>query len=244
MANQETTDIQLLRLYNEIDAFMRQQYKKDRYADHSFLIQELASSNRVIARYQQDMRAVAQLRNSLVHNPFSNAQPIAQPHPKVVEHYQEIRNALLTPHSALSIAIPTHKIYTVSMDTNLNEVLRIMDKNIYTHVPVIENDKMIGLLSENTLLSYLAEVGETVITNDMTVADLAAYLPLKSHRSESFVFLPRKASLSQVFKVFNDAIRVHNRIGMVFITEHGEEHEKPLGIITAWDLASPEFVLQ
>lgn len=243
MANNDRTDEQLLRLYNEVDAFLRQNYKQDKYADHSFLIQELASSNRVVARYQQDMRAIAQLRNSLVHNPFPSAQPMAQPHPVIVRRYEEIRNALLSPHTALSIAVPAQKIYTVSPESNLNEVLRAMDANIYTHVPVIKDHKMVGILSENTLLSYLAETGETIITNDMTVADLSPYLPLKTHRSELFVFLPRKAPLSKVFEVFNDAIRKHKRVGMVFITEHGDENEKPLGIITAWDLASPELAL-
>lgn len=243
MTDTKSTDQQLLSLYNEIDAFMRQQYKQDKYADHSFLIQQLSSSNRVIARHQQDMRAIAQLRNSLVHNPFPSAQPIANPHPDVVKQYQQIRNALLQPHTALGIAIPASKIYTVSPDANLNEVLKTMDKNTYTHVPVIEDQKMVGLLSENTLLSYLAEEGETIITNTMKVGDLKEYLPLEAHRSECFKFLPRNAPLSQVFAVFNTAILKRERIGMVFITEHGKQNEKPLGIITAWDLASPELGL-
>lgn len=240
----EKTDAQLIQLYNEVDAFLRQQYKHDRYADHSFLIQELAGSNRVVARHQQEMRAVAQLRNSLVHNPFgASAQPIAQPHPVVVKRYTDIHDALLNPHSALSIAILAQQIYTTRLDSKLSDVLVAMDKNIYTHVPVIKDDKMIGIFSENTLLSYLAESGEVIITDDMTIADFAEYIPLKSHRSESFAFLPRTASLNQVFEVFNKAIHKHIRIGLLIITEHGDENERPLGIITAWDLASPEFEL-
>lgn len=235
---------QLLRLYNDVDAFLRQQYKQDKYTDHTFLIQQLAATNRIVARYQQEMRAIAQLRNNLVHNPFSSvAEPIAYPHPEVVKRYKDIRDALLNPHSAISIAIPVHKIYTARLDSKLFKVLKDMDENIYTHVPIIENDKMVGVFSENTLLSFLAETGEAVITEDMTIANFADYVPLKSHRSESFIFLPRRASLSTLFDSFNKAIHRHERIGMVFITEHGSETEKPLGIITAWDLASPDLEL-
>jgi CBS domain-containing protein len=235
---------QLIELYNEVDAFMRQLYGRDKYADHNFLIQELAAKNRVIARHQQEMRAVAQLRNSLVHNPFAHIEgPISQPHPEVVNRYRKIRDSLLYPLDALNIAIPASKIYTATLTTNAIELLRTMNKNIYTHVPIMEGERLVGIFSENTLLSFLADAGEAIITKDMTVADFAKHIPLEAHASEVFIFLPKSARLSQIFEVFNKAIHKHERIGMVFITEHGKGTEKPLGIITAWDLASPEFEL-
>ncbi len=240
-----TTDEELLSIYNEIDKYLRQQYKNDKYADHSFLIQEISRSNAVVARYQQELRAMAQLRNSIVHNPFSSiAQPIASPHLAIIKRYKAIKDTMLNPHTALSIAVPAHKIYTARLDSNLNEILKEMNKNIYTHVPIIKENKMVGIFSENSLLSYLAESGEAIITNDMTIGALADYLPLKSHQGECFEFLARRATLTQVFEVFNKAIRSHRRVGMLFITEHGHAGERPLGIITAWDLASPDFELR
>jgi CBS domain-containing protein len=118
--------------------------------------------------------------------------------------------------------------------------MKFMDKNTFTHVPIIQNDKMVGIFSENTLLSYLVDSGETIITKDMTISDLRQFLPLSAHRGEVFAFLPRKVLLAQVYEEFNKAIKKRERIGMLFITEHGREEEKLLGIITAWDLATPE----
>ncbi len=244
MAEDKGSSERLLELYNEVDAFMRHQYGQDKYADHTFLITELSVKNRVIAQYQQELRAIAQLRNSLVHNPFAHFKgAIAQPDPEIVRRYEVIRNALLHPRDALSIAIPASKIYTAKLETNAIELLRTMNDNIYTHVPIMDGNTLVGIFSENTVLSFLADAGEAIITNDMTVADFADYIPLKAHASEAFVFLPRSARLSQVFEVFNIAIHKHERIGMMFVTEHGKESEKPLGIITAWDLASPDFEL-
>ncbi len=242
MSKEDKSAEQLLAIYNQIDAHLRAQYRRDVHADHSFLIAELARSNRVVARHQQELRAIAQLRNSLVHNPMASvAQPFASPHPLIVERYGQIRDALLHPANALSVAIPAQKIYTATLTTNLADVLQKMDKNTYTHVPIIEKNTMVGIFSENTLLSYLAEEGEAVITRDMTMADFKDFLPLGAHRSEAFAFLHRNASFSEVFEIFNKAIKVRQRIGMVFITQTGKSHEKPLGIVTAWDLASPDF---
>jgi CBS domain-containing protein len=234
----------LLDLYNEVDHWLRKECKRDKHADHSFLIQELAGSNPTVARNQQLMRAVAQIRNSLVHNPIpSVAQPLIEPHPQLVASYRQLRDALMNPLKALSIAVPRQQLYTTTMDANLGEVMKAMDENIFTHVPIIENDKMIGIFSENTLLSYLAETGEGIITKDMKIGDLKKFLPLSAHRGESFVFAGRNTPLSEIYKIFNDAIQVRRRIGMIFITQSGKENEKLLGIITAWDLASPDFQL-
>lgn len=234
----------LIQVYNEMDAFMRQEYGQDKYADHAFLIRELATKNRVIARHQQEMMAIAQLRNSLVHSPFAHLKgPIAQPNPEVIERYIGIRDAILHPRDALSIAIPVQKIYTATPESNLILVLRTMNEHVYTHVPIMDEDKLVGIFSENTLLSYLADREEAIITKDMTIGDFSVHTPLYAHSSEMFAFVARKARLGQIFEIFNIAIHKHQRIGMVFITETGKETEKPLGIITAWDLASPDFEL-
>lgn len=237
-------DEELLQLYNEVDHFLRQKSKADKYADHSYLIQEMTARNAVVARYQQVLRVVAQIRNTLVHNPIPLiAQPIVEPDPQLITTYRNIRDALLNPANALSIAVPAQKIYTSHLEANLSDVMKVMSENTFTHIPIIENEKMIGVFSENALLTYLVTVGETIVTSDMKIKDVKDYLPISAHKGESFVFLSRKSSLSDVYKIFNDAIKIHKRIGMVFITEHGKPTEKLLGIITAWDLASPEFEL-
>lgn len=237
--------VELLIIYNEIDAFLRQQSNSDRHAEHSFLLQQAAKSNAVIARHESELRAIAQLRNNIVHNPLGDTiSPIATPHPELIKRYSQIRNHLLKPQTALSIAIPASKLYTAALKSPLNEVLKAMDQHIFTHVPIIENNQMIGVFSENTILSYLADNYEVIILGNMTIADFSDYLPLAAHKGERFAFLPRRASLSDVYKVFNQAIEAKQRIGMVFVTEHGRDSEKPLGVITAWDLAAPIFDTQ
>jgi predicted transcriptional regulator len=244
MPTAKSSDQELLDLYNEIDHWLRKIYGKDKFVDHGYLIQELTATNPVVARHQQVLRTAAQIRNSLIHNPLApTVQPLLEPNPALVKAYREIRNALLSPLTALSIAVPASKIFTVDPRANLHTVLKSMEANTFTHVPIVEDNKMVGVLSENTLLSYLTKTGEAIITRDMTIADFSEFTPLSAHKSEQFVFLPRQASLNQVYEVFNKAIRAHERIGMLFITEHGKAEEKPLGIITAWDLASPEFGL-
>ncbi len=241
MSDKSATD-ELLAIYNEIDAFLRSQPASDRHADHSFLLQQVTRTNAVIARHEAELRAIAQLRNTIVHNPMSDTvSPIATPHVELVKRYRQIRDHLLKPQTALSIAVPGSKLYTATLLSPLHQTIKDMSEHIYTHVPILEGDRMIGIFSENSILNYLADNDEVIILKDMTMNDFKPYLPMESHRGEHFAFLPRQASLAEVYDVFNRAIKVHQRIGMVFITEHGQATEKPLGIITAWDLATPLF---
>lgn len=245
MSKDDNSVNDLLKIYNQVDAFLRKQPKSDRNAEHSYLIQLVAKTNNIVAKYESELRAVAQLRNSIVHNPMAeNISPIAYPNPVVVNRYRTIYAAMLKPRLALSIAVPASNIYSSTLESSLNKVLKDMNDNIFTHVPIIEDSKMIGIFSENTLLNYLADNAEAIILDDMTIADFKDYLPLESHKSERFAFLPRNAKLSDVYDIFNRAIKVRQRIGMLFITEQGKVTEKPLGVITAWDLASSEFELQ
>ena len=231
-----------LDIYNQIDAYMRKQPGVDKYADHSYLLLKTAEKNRIFARYESELKTFANLRNVLVHNPFmSIANPLAKPDERIVDHYSQICKAILNPITAMSIAIPGPQVYTTSLDENTLKLMKLMNQKTYTHVPVIKDDQMIGVFSENTILAYLAHHEEAIITRDLKVVDFADFIGLDKHPSENFEFIKRNALLADVYAIFNEAIKNHKRIGMIFITEHGQPNEKLLGIITAWDLANPEF---
>lgn len=229
-------------IYDAIDHYLRKTTQADSDASHSYLLQELASQNQVAARHIEELKAMARLRNSLVHNPFKQyAHPLAQPNRKIVKRYEEIKNALINPPTARAIAVPKSQLYTTTLDANAIKVLQDMRQHVFTHVPVMDGDTMTGVFSENSLLAYLADKGEAVFTSDTTIKAFKPYIGLDKHPSESFEFLPINAPLSDVYRVFNEAIKVRKRVGVLFLTHSGKSTEKVLGIITAWDLASPDL---
>ncbi len=229
-------------IYNQLDTYMRKYLRDDKHTDHAYLIQQIALHHRLFARYEQELKEFARLRNVLIHNHFGEAaHPIATPHPYVVDLYQRIIDAVLNPVTALSIAVHAAQIYTTTLNAKALDVMKLMTKNTYTHVPVMEDDQMVGIFSENTILSYLSHHENSIITADMPIREFADFVGLDQHKSEEFAFIERKALLADVYALFNAAVKKHKRLGMLFITEHGKQSEKLLGIITAWDLASPEF---
>lgn len=75
-----------------------------------------------------------------MHNPEKrNADPIADPHDYVVKKYRELHFKLLKP-ALDTIAVRRENIYTASLDDDALYVMTIMNKNTFTHVPIIEDE--------------------------------------------------------------------------------------------------------
>lgn len=230
---------EFLRIYNELDAFMRQRLSLDEKTDHSFMIQEMAKKGyRVFSDFGYELRLFARLRNAIVHNPYlKTSTPIAEPHPEIIEKYQHIRNMALNPPKALSIAIPGSSIFTATLRSNVQDLLKIMLEKSYTHVPIIEKDHMIGVFSENTLFTYLVHNKNCIITDDFTIKEFADYIPIDKHLNEYYEFVTRETSLTEVVEIFQKGLKNLKKVAVVYITEHGKPEEKLLGMITVWDLA-------
>ena len=226
-------------LYNQLDAYMRSQLGLDRHVDHSTLLREMSQKNRVFLDYLQDLRMFADIRNILVHNPYKkDADPLLYPHSYITKKYAEIIELVLHPPKALSIAIPVSVIFTATLDTSIQELMNTMIRKNYTHVPIIKDDTMIGIFSENTFLSYLVANQESIILKDATVADFKEFIKIEKHVNEYFEFVSRSTLLSDVDKIFRQGMKNKKRIAVVYITENGKSTEKILGMITPWDLTA------
>lgn len=244
--NRESIELyeEYVSIYNELDEYMRKTLGDQDFADHMTLIDSMSKKDRFFVANGRDLKNLAKLRNALVHNPYrKDAHPMASLHPMLVEKYRTLRNALLKPSLALTIAIPGANVFSTTPSTIAIDVISKMDKNTYTHVPVIESGKMVGVFSENVILSFLADRNEGIITNTTKISEFKDFTPVQKHRSEVFEFVSKTATVADVFKLFNDAIKVRKRIGVVFITQSGKPTEKYIGILTAWDLASYDGIL-
>lgn len=231
-----------LQIYNELDDYMRKNLKVEMFVDHGLLLKQMADKNRVFSEYYKDLKTFADMRNLLVHNPYKgSADPILIPHEYIVNRYEYIKNQVIHPRKALSIAVPAHLIYTTTLSDNALKVIETMNQKTYTHVPVLDEKKMIGIFSENTILSYLSHHKEALILKDMKIEEFKDFIPLNKHLSETFEFVGRHALLLDVEELFRKNLALRKRVGMVFITNSGKKDEELLGILTSWDIAGKEI---
>ncbi len=224
-------------IYNQIDAYMRKSLSVEKYVDHSHLIRRMADQNKIFGQYLNELLTFADLRNVLDHNPYRiQAHPMAEPHEYIVKRYEEIKNLLFDPPKALSVAVKGSVIYSTTLDANAIEIMQVMNDKLYTHIPIMEDGKLVGIFSENVVLHYLVKNRDSLITSDTKIKEFADFIPISKNRTEVFLFLPRDTLLTDVNTIFNAGLRDGKRIAVVYITETGNQKEKILGMITPWDL--------
>jgi predicted transcriptional regulator len=242
MNDRITNARKFIAIYNEIDNYMRRFQKVDNRVSHTQLIKDMGRQNKLFRNHCDDLISFAELRNAIVHNPKNrDANPIAEPHDNIVKLYQDLLDKVTKPPLALNtVAIRANDIYKTSLENNALEVIQEMNKHTYTHVPVLEDDKIIGVFSENTVFSYFASNEEVLLDKDALIKEFLDFIPFDKHESEYFEFVSKNTLLIDVEDIFREGLKDNKRIATVFITETGSEKEKLLGLITAWDLVGYE----
>lgn len=129
----------LLATYKELDEHMRRALKRPPETSHMRLLETMAKSNPLFERALYDLQTFARLRNAIVHTELPDGSPIAEPHEAGVIEYETTVAGLLNPPSALSVAIPSHRIFTTEWTRRVRDVIAVMNEKVYTHVPVLCN---------------------------------------------------------------------------------------------------------
>ena len=219
---------QLKKLANNDDKFFRE----DRF---STLVHTVKDRHPSIRMYKDDLLSYARLRNAIVHEKMRKNYFIADPHGEVVKNIEKIAQFLLEPPKATTIASKPVKAYETTDD--LKTVLIDMGKCPFTQYPVYEDGKFSFLLTESGITSFLADqfVDNLIDFSNETVLSIKPY-----ECYHAVTFVSRSYDVFQIEDLFEKSLQEKRKLEAVIVTENGRETEKPLGIITAWDLIKVE----
>lgn len=237
--------IRFLEIYDRLDRYMRDKLlgESARGQDdaHSNLIRKLAKEHPIFDKYEFDLLSFARLRNSIVHNPKKKLfDPIAEPHDDVLALYESLYLRIAQPDKVLDIATSRESMLVVQFDDRLLDTMRKMRAGGFHCVPVIKGGNFFGVFSESTVFRMLTEAGEAHITEEMTFAAVADYLPIDRNPDEIYLFRPLTMTVIEAIDAFDRAIEGDRRLMAIFITEKGHKDEYIQGMMTAWDVAGYE----
>ncbi|RSD26744.1 CBS domain-containing protein [Mesobacillus subterraneus] len=186
----------------------------------------------LIRKYKSELHQFAKLRNAIVHERVNADYYIAEPHIEVVVRIEEIAKEFEKPQTALSIA--TSPVFYYYEDAYLKDVLKVINKFDFTRFPVYDKeDKYVALLTSTEIIQWMAKhfSDNVVHFEDVRVKEL-----LTKGKNYFVTFVDEDASLYHIEELFE---RYHTRgkkLQAVIITETGDRHGKPIGVITPWDL--------
>lgn len=88
---------------------------------------------------------------------------------------KERASAFVKAHGMKARDVMTHDVLTVAEDTPLREIADLLEKNHVKRVPVVRDEKLVGIVSRSNLLQGLATKGATEVPNvadDRTIREM------------------------------------------------------------------------
>ncbi|HKM38807.1 MAG TPA: CBS domain-containing protein [bacterium] len=221
-----------LNAFSEIEAALRNLVQAPKGERFYSLVRKCARKNKIISRHADDLREFADLRNAIVHE-RCNGEPIAEPHQNTVKQIEKIRDQLIAPPTVEPLFF--RKVVWCTPSDPMGKVSKIMFKNSFSQIPIYKKGQCCGLLTTETITRWLAhrlQLADTAALENESVEVVARYCEYK----DNYVIASRKATLFEALDCFDGFAKRGRNLDALIITASGESDEKPLGIITVFDL--------
>jgi len=222
-----------LDLYKQLEEELEDKYTNARRRFSSVIYEFIKSSESEPVR--DKLEVCREIRNLLSHNAKLGGEPIVSPSEPVVQALKEVIDFVRKPPLAIEYATKAESIIKATLDQKVLKVMRVMEKNGISHVPVLENGHFTGVFSIETVFQYILNAGKAISENT-TVRDLSQHIPVHMHRDNYYAFIPENASFIQAKDHFKKKFGRNERTAVVFITKTGKQDEKLLGMITPFDV--------
>lgn len=226
---------QFLDMYRQLEDLLDQRYagKKRRYS--SVIVEFLNSDESRPFRSMLDL--CREIRNLLTHNAKIDGEDIVEPSSAVVQGLLEILEFVKKPPLAIDSATKGDNVFYAGINQTVIKIMGLMEKSGFSHVPILENGKFMGVFSPGTVFSYILSSCDKPITRKTTIGELSELLPIHMH-GENYEFAPKDLTCDRARRKFQTVSGKNKRLSVIFITETGSQREPLLGMLTPLDVMS------
>jgi len=219
--------------FNELDNLLHNITNLDRNIPFSSAVDHASIEKVTVRRHKDILKSIGRLRNAIVHYRAYPEKILADPRPEVIEELESVLAAIATPQKLIPKFQKSIRIF--NDDNPLSGCLIFMKENNFSQI-VVAHEGAHVLLSSEGIVKWLenardvglADLEETTIENVLEFED-----------RNICQYLSRDDLLDEAFEKFEQAISNGvPRLQAILISENGKPQERPLGIVTPWDLLS------
>lgn len=219
--------------FNNIEKKLRDDI--DAYNNVPFyeLVDKNAKKNKLIRQFDNELKTMGDLRNFIVHGDILSPMAIASE--ITVNRINFIEKQLTNPMKITELF--EENVVGVNEDDSLSDLLKLLEKKRYSQYPVINQEGLKGLITENGIANWLANNIEKDIISikKTTVKDVI----VNEEERESYSILYSYNTLYDVIEEFERGRNIGKRIFIIIVLKSPQKNirlEDIYTIITPWDL--------
>ena len=214
-------------IYNEIDHILRVMLHEENWVGYHELVVRASRFNRIVREYEEDLKQIGDLRNAIVHR--STNQIIAEPAEFIVNLAEKIRQMLVEPPKVF----PKFQkdVLTVDANESIEKVAHLMADNNFSRIPVYEGNTFSFLATAEDIVRFIAANNGKLLGN-IPISEVARF----AEHKDNVQFVSQDTDIFKVAEMFEIYHRNGKKIEAVLISENGSKNNKPIGIITLFDI--------
>ncbi|QFG69240.1 CBS domain-containing protein [Ornithinimicrobium pratense] len=189
-------------------------------------------SRDITQKQYDDLRVLAQVRNSLTHERQFDDQRLAVPTDTAIAAMRHIRDRLLDPPTAITV-LRSQRPLVVEPGLSVRAALDLMYENDFSQLPVYDDDTYKGLLTTNTVARWVAD---QMRQHDGLLEDASIATALSFQENEPVRHVPKSVTSTRAVRTFVEAAERGSPLAALIVTETGKSHQRPVAVVTPADI--------
>lgn len=224
--------------YNKIDNCLRSVYNFSPSMSFADMIRRCADKSYIVRANEQLLIDFSRLRNAIVHK-STVEMVIAQPHDNVTIQIEQLASLICAPPTALSL-FGSRKVTTMPADIKLKDAIKLITDTHYSNIPVYKGNHLKGILNNKIIVDRIgAQIAKGRSVDEYLERETAEGALDESYFGTYYRLCPSGVTIDEVVELFSQ----HRKLLAVLITQDGLRNQKPMCIITTYDLAKIYNVL-
>lgn len=219
--------------FNDIEQHLRSRLNA-KNSDSFWWMADRAVERHILSGKQAEtLKDYSNLRNAIAHGRYYDGDPIAEPHPRVVESIEGLRDLLINPPTAFTI-LGGQDVAVLAPDAPISQALSLIAQHDFSQIPIYENGSFLQLLTTNVITRWVAaDLEDNNQLDAVTVREVLAF----GEPADRAVFLDRRAIAQEAIDALTNPAKDGTHAFAAVMTEHGKKNQTPIRIITPSDLS-------
>lgn len=192
--------------------------------------------------YREDISYCQRVRNFYAHNgkipDGVNYSFAVEPNDCMIKFITDLTDKIRNREKCIDAAVKTEGVYFCKMSHSVAKAIHIMRERGITHVPILEDGRVIGMFDEYSVINCLSDAELQPVFGELRFSQIKKYVSFESRPSQGYMFIAADRRSDELKDIIDDKYAEGRRIKMAFVTQNGRSDERLLGIITPWDLIS------
>ncbi len=208
---------------------------------HAFELDAACNRNKGIQKYRSVLQYMRDVRNTLQHPRHKASGPAVLVSEPFVAELETLLQKLSRSSTAKDVGVAKKDIRVGRPEETLGSLADLMREKGFSHLPILgQSDEVVGVFNEASVFAHLWREGETIVGRDMRLSDIMEDCLIESSRTETFQFVRPGTPLRELQSIFLSLHTPFSRVGAVFVTASGRQHEPLQRLITPWDILALE----